>query len=71
MPELETDCVSNSNEVTPQEGDATLVDVSAAHCESNLEQTLDELDRELVGLRPVKSYIRQLASLLLVARLRE
>src|SRR5271165_643794 len=69
MPELETDCISN--EVTPQEGDATLVDVSAAHRDSNLEQTLDDLDRELIGLRPVKSYIRQLASLLLVARLRE
>ena len=28
-----------------------------------------ELDRELVGLKPVKSYIRQLASLLLVIAL--
>ena len=51
--------------------DDGLVDISAAHRESNLEQVLDDLDRELVGLRPVKSYIRQIASLLLVARLRE
>ena len=51
--------------------DDALVDISAAHRDSNLEQVLDDLDRELVGLRPVKSYIRQIASLLLVARLRE
>src|SRR5208337_580875 len=69
MPELETDCISN--EVTPQEGNGTLVDVSAAHRDSNLEQTLDDLDRELIGLRPVKSYIRRVAALLLVTRLRE
>ena len=69
MSRLETD--SLTNEVAPKETDETLVDVSAAHRDSNLEQILDELDRELVGLRPVKSYIRQLASLLLVARLRE
>ena len=51
--------------------DDSLVDIGAAHRESNLEQVLDDLDRELVGLRPVKSYIRQIASLLLLARLRE
>jgi probable Rubsico expression protein CbbX len=51
--------------------DDGLVDIAAAHRDSNLEQVLDELDRDLVGLRPVKSYIRQIASLLLVARLRE
>jgi probable Rubsico expression protein CbbX len=48
-----------------------LVDVSAAHRDANLEPILDELDRELVGLEPVKDYIRRIASLLLVARLRE
>jgi len=48
-----------------------LVDIGAAHRDSHLEEILDELDRELVGLKPVKSYIRQLASLLLVTRLRE
>ncbi len=48
-----------------------LVDIAAAHRDSNLEQILNELDRELVGLQPVKAYIRQIASLLLVARLRE
>jgi len=50
--------------------DAT-VDVGAAHRESNIEEVLSELDRELVGLKPVKARIRQIASLLLVTRLRE
>jgi len=48
-----------------------VVDISAAHRDSNLDEILDQLDRELVGLKPVKAYIRQIASLLLVARLRE
>ena len=49
----------------------SVVDIAAAHRESNLDEILDELDRELVGLKPVKAYIRQVAALLLVARLRE
>jgi probable Rubsico expression protein CbbX len=53
----------------PSEG--TLVDIDLAHRESHIEELLDELDRELVGLTPVKAYIRQLAALLLVGRLRE
>src|SRR5271167_3284969 len=53
------------------ESQETLVDVGAAHRESDLEQILNQLDSELVGLKPVKAYIRQLASLLMVARLRE
>ncbi len=52
------------------EADAT-VDVSAAHRDSNIEEVLADLEGELVGLRPVKARIRQIASLLLVARLRE
>jgi len=52
-------------------GNTETVDIGAAHRESNLEEILDELDHELVGLKPVKAYIRQLASLLLVAQLRE
>ncbi len=48
-----------------------LVDIAAAHRDSQVETILDELDRELVGLKPVKAYIRQLASLLLITQLRE
>jgi probable Rubsico expression protein CbbX len=56
---------------TTQETGENLVDIGAAHRDSNLEEILDELDRELVGLKPVKAYVRRLASLLLVANLRE
>ena len=48
-----------------------LIDLDAAYRESNVQAVLDELDRELVGLTPVKRRIREIAALLLVARLRE
>ena len=69
MQRLETDC--GHEPVAPMQEQESLVDVAAAHRDSNLEQVLGELDQQLVGLRSVKAYIRQLASLLLVARLRE
>jgi probable Rubsico expression protein CbbX len=69
MPNLETDCAAPP--VACAESQDDVVDIGAAHRESDLERILDELDRALVGLRPVKAYLRQLASLLLVARLRE
>ena len=69
MQRLETDPAVDTG--TAQETGETLVDIGAAHRDSNLEEILDELDRELVGLKPVKAYIRRVASLLLVARLRE
>jgi probable Rubsico expression protein CbbX len=47
-----------------------LVDVDAALSEASLEEVLGELDRELIGLAPVKARIRQIAALLLVERLR-
>lgn len=47
------------------------VDLTAAYRDSNIDGLLDELDRELVGLRPVKTRIREIAALLLVAKLRE
>jgi probable Rubsico expression protein CbbX len=69
MEELGTDSVVE--EALVQEPENTLVDIGAAHRDSNLDEILDELDRELVGLKPVKAYLRRLASLLLVTRLRE
>ena len=65
METTDTASVSNSQEM------ADFVDVSAAHRDSKLEEILNDLDRELVGLKSVKSYIRRLASLLLVSQLRE
>jgi probable Rubsico expression protein CbbX len=47
------------------------IDLDAAYGASNVQALLDELDRDLIGLLPVKTRIREIASLLLVARLRE
>jgi ATP-dependent Lon protease len=49
----------------------TTADIDEIYRESNIQQVLDELERELVGLAPVKTRIREIAALLLVARLRE
>lgn len=48
----------------------TSVDLRATYQESGVEEILDELDRELVGLGPVKRRIREIAALLLVDRAR-
>jgi len=69
MQRLETDSIPDTE--TAREIEENLTDIGAAHRDSNLEEILEELDRELVGLRPVKAYIRRVASLLLVSRLRE
>jgi probable Rubsico expression protein CbbX len=47
------------------------VNVDALYRDSNIPALLDELDRDLIGLAPVKSRIREIAALLLVAKLRE
>ena len=49
--------------------DAT-VDVAAVLHESQVMEVLQKLDRELVGLKPVKTRIREIAALLLVDRMR-
>ena len=50
--------------------DDTPVDIQAEFQASNIQEVLDKLDRELVGLKPVKTRIRETAALLLVDRLR-
>jgi probable Rubsico expression protein CbbX len=55
--------------VTEPDGAASL-DIGAAYAESNIGAIFEELDRELVGLAPVKTRIREIAALLLVDRLR-
>ncbi|MEQ1771487.1 MAG: CbbX protein [Devosia sp.] len=47
------------------------VDLAADFRESGVAEVLDELDRELVGLKPVKLRIRETAALLLVDRARK
>jgi probable Rubsico expression protein CbbX len=58
------------NDTAPVTADAA-VDVGAEFEASGLSGILDELDRDLIGLSPVKARIREIAALLLVARLRE
>jgi len=51
--------------------DDTPVDLDAAFRDSHIQEVLDKLDRELIGLKPVKTRIRETAALLLVDRLRK
>ncbi len=51
-------------------GGTPAVDLDALLASSNVREVLDELDRELVGLVPVKTRIREIAALLLVERAR-
>jgi len=50
--------------------DDTPVDLQAELVSSNVMDVLDQLDRELIGLKPVKTRIRETAALLLVDRMR-
>jgi probable Rubsico expression protein CbbX len=47
-----------------------MIDLKAEFKSSNVQEVLDKLDRELVGLKPVKTRIREIAALLLVDRVR-
>jgi probable Rubsico expression protein CbbX len=47
------------------------IDLDQAWRDSQIQALLDKLDEELVGLVPVKTRIREIAAMLLVARLRE
>ncbi len=46
------------------------LDLDALYRDSHVGETLDALDRELIGLVPVKTRVREIAALLLVERLR-
>ena len=46
------------------------IDLEAEFKASNIHEVLDKLDRELIGLKPVKTRIHEIAALLLVDRLR-
>ncbi|MBI4469131.1 MAG: AAA family ATPase, partial [Acidobacteria bacterium] len=54
----------------PEVLESTQVDMDQALRDSNVLALLDELDRELIGLRPVKTRIREIAALLLIEQLR-
>ena len=46
------------------------IDLEAEFQSSHIQEVLDKLDRELVGLKPIKTRIREVAALLLVDRVR-
>src|ERR1041385_2656357 len=46
------------------------VDLAAILREANVQEVLDQLDRELIGLTPVKQRIREIAAFLVVSRAR-
>jgi len=55
---------------TATEEDGGEVDVESVLRESNVQDVLEGLDRDLVGLEPVKTRIREIASLLVIDKLR-
>jgi len=65
--------MSETEETIPPEPlpDDTEVDLEAEFQSSNVKEVLDKLDRELIGLKPVKTRIRETAALLLVDRVRK
>jgi len=60
-----TDATAPAATVTPER-----VDLNALLADSHVTEVLDELDAELIGLRPVKARIREIAALLLIERAR-
>jgi probable Rubsico expression protein CbbX len=70
MPELAaTPSPAGTDPLRDVSEDAT-VDMAAVLQESQVMEVLQKLDRELVGLKPVKTRIREIAALLLVDRMR-
>jgi probable Rubsico expression protein CbbX len=51
--------------------DSTPVNLQAAYEGADIHQVLEQLDQELIGLRPVKTRIREIAALLVVDRARK
>src|SRR5690349_15970113 len=51
-------------------GTPATIDLDAAYRESGVGEVLEQLDRDLIGLKPVKARIREIAALLLVDKLR-
>src|SRR5690554_4717922 len=47
------------------------VDLDAEFRNSNIREVLEKLDQELIGLKPVKTRIHEIAALLLVDRVRK
>jgi len=46
------------------------IDLSGAYADSGVKEVLEKLDRDLIGLQPVKTRIKEIAALLLIERAR-
>ena len=59
--------------IAPDEAKAlpTAIDLREEYEKSGVAEVLDELDRELIGLKPVKQRIREIAAMLIVERARK
>jgi probable Rubsico expression protein CbbX len=59
--------------IAPDEAEAlpTAIDLREEYNQSGVAEVLDELDRELIGLKPVKQRIREIAAMLIVERARK
>ncbi len=62
---------TGAKEVLGVEGSAERIDLRALLADSHVSEVLDELDSELIGLKPVKARMRDIAALLLVERARK
>ncbi len=62
--------VKQSKNLKMQEPEQS-IDLDAEFRQSNIHEVLDKLDRELIGLKPVKTRIHEIAALLLVDRVRK
>lgn len=60
-----------ANEGAGSAPNETTVDLRKEFNEVGIGEVLDQLDRELIGLRPVKTRIREISSLLLIERVRK
>jgi probable Rubsico expression protein CbbX len=66
-----TDSATTSNADIGARDVAQRIDLSALLADSHVNEVLEELDSELIGLKPVKARIRDIAALLLVERARK
>lgn len=57
--------------VTQEKQSEILVDLRAEYDKTQIQEILDELDKELIGLIPVKNRIKEIAALLLIDKLRK
>jgi probable Rubsico expression protein CbbX len=60
-----------NSDIEAAKGSGTMLDLDAAYRDSHVGEILAQLDRELVGLAPVKTRIREIAHLLLIDKLRK